>query len=356
MGILVEAEAPSVVKAGIRDLFPGYFALVMATGIISIAAHLLKMELIAQVLFGLNKVFYVTLWVLVILRLSFYSRRVVADLSDSIRGAGFYTMVAGTCILGNQFVLLSGNITAAGILWVAGLMLWLLLIYTILTSLISRAAKATMDKTVHASWLITVVATQSISVLGTLIAPHITAAKEILLFFTLTMFLLGGMLYILIIGYVLYRLLFFPVEPAQLSPTYWVCMGAVAISTLAGATLAINAGQWSLISELLPFIKGMSLFFWSMATWWIPLLTILGVWRHLGRRFLLQYEPAYWSLVFPLGMYTVCTIRLASALEVGFLAEIPRYFVYAAFTAWLATFCGMVYGMGRSLFRGRNPT
>ncbi len=38
----------------VEHLFPGYFALVMATGIVSIAAHLLEMPRIAWVLHVVN--------------------------------------------------------------------------------------------------------------------------------------------------------------------------------------------------------------------------------------------------------------------------------------------------------------
>ena len=42
-------------------LFPGYFALVMATGIVSVAAHFLFSEVVAQALLWLNIAAYVVL-------------------------------------------------------------------------------------------------------------------------------------------------------------------------------------------------------------------------------------------------------------------------------------------------------
>jgi tellurite resistance protein TehA-like permease len=119
-------------------------------------------------------------------------------------------------------------------------------------------------------------------------------------------------------------------------------MGAVAISTLAGATLLAATRHSPLLVELTPFIKGLTLLFWATATWWIPMLVILGVWRHVYRRFPLRYDPLYWGAVFPLGMYTACTFRLAGVMEASVLMFIPRVFVYIALVAWALTLFGLV--------------
>ena len=161
------------------------------------------------------------------------------------------------------------------------------------------------------------------------------------MFTALCLFLLGGLLYIVIVTLLFLRLLFFPLSAVGLPPVYWVSMGAAAITTLAGARVVLDADLWAFLGQLLPFLKGFTLLFWATATWWIPLLAILGVWRHLWKHFPLRYETPYWSLVFPLGMYTASTFVLAKATALAFLVDVSRCFIWVAFAAWTMTFVGM---------------
>ena len=126
-----------------------------------------------------------------------------------------------------------------------------------------RETKPRLEKGLSGVWLIAAVATQSISVLGTLLAGRFGAYREYLLFFTLCMFLIGCMLYLLLIALIFYRFAFLSLTTAELTPPYWINMGAVAISTVAGERLILGAGGWRFLEEILPFLKGFTLFFWA---------------------------------------------------------------------------------------------
>ena len=334
--------------AAIADLFPGYFALVMATGIVSIGAFLLEMRIIAWGLTYINIVAYAVLLIMLSIRVMLYFPRVIADLRDNARGPGFFTVVAGTCVLGSQLIIVAGLYQAACALWVFGIGLWTLIMYSFFTAMTTKENKLPLEMGINGAWLIAAVATQSISVLGTLLSPYLGEYRDTLLFFTLCMFLVGCMLYLLLITLIFYRFTFFDLSTAALTPPYWINMGAVAITTLAGARLILAAPESEILNGLLPFLKGFTLFFWAAGSWWIPLLVILGIWRHVFKRFPLRYDPQYWGMVFPLGMYTVCTFQLSKAINFGPLMMIPRIFIFVAFAAWLAASAGLLYTLVRS--------
>lgn len=337
-------------EPSLADMSPAYFGLVMATGIVSLAAFRMERPGLARALFYLNIAQYVVLSVLYCVRGWRYPRRFFGDMVAHITGPGYFTTVAGTGILASQFLVLDENVVAGTALWLLAIVLWICLTYTIFTAFTVRREKPTLDKGINGSWLLAVVATQALSVSSALLAAHISQPYRLELnLMALSMWLWGGMLYIWMMSLIFYRYAFFHFSPGDLAPPYWINMGAMAISALAGSLLILNAPHAPYLMSLLPFLKGFTIFYWATGTWWIPMLLLLGVWRYGFERFPFKYDPLYWGAVFPLGMYAACTREMDHAMEFGFLWSLPRAFLWIAVGAWTLTFLGMLHALASGL-------
>jgi len=332
-----------VMREAVRSFPPAYFAMVMATGIVSLAAHLLDLSRIATALFVLNVVAYVVIAALTLLRVAWHPRALWLDLIDHRHGPTLFASVAATAVLGTQFVLLANDVAVARLLWLIATLLWLFLTYAAFTAFTIRRDKPRLAAALSGGWLLAVVAMQSVAVLSSYLAAYSESTYRIELdFLALSMWLAGGMLYVWMAALIFYRYSFVAFEPGDFSPQYWINMGAMAISTLAGSLLVLDAYDVPLLASLEPFLRGFTLFYWAAGTWWIPLLVVLTVWRHVYARSPLRYDPSYWSAVFPIGMYTACTFEMARALHLDFLYAVPRVLVYVALAVWTLAFAGML--------------
>jgi tellurite resistance protein TehA-like permease len=112
----------------------------------------------------------------------------------------------------------------------------------------------------------------------------------------------------------------------------------------------LNNASIPFLAATKPFIDGVTLIIWAWGTWWIPLLIFFGVWKHVVCRVPLTYSPALWSLVFPLGMYSVATFRFSLATQFPLLQSLGRGFVWVAAAVWLASIAAMV---AANLLQGR---
>ncbi len=332
-----------------KQLPPAYFALVMATGIISIAALDFDLGRLALALFAISASAYTVLVILTIVRAFRYPNLFFGDMIDHRAGPGFFTAVAASSVLGSQFLLIAGNLAIASILLAVTIVLWIALTYTIFTAFTVKQQKPPLEQGLTGAWLIAVVATQSVAVLAALVSRETPQPHRLELnFVAMSMWLWGGMLYIWIISLIFYRYSFFAFSPVDLTPPYWINMGAMAISTLAGALLVQNAPDAHFLASLLPFLKGFTVFYWATGTWWIPMLVILGLWRYVFQRVPLRYDPLYWGAVFPLGMFSVATHQMAQSLELPFLAPVPWLVFLVALAAWALAFVGMLRTLVRA--------
>jgi tellurite resistance protein TehA-like permease len=332
----------------VETLTPGYFALVMASGIISVGMHLQGLNVLAHVLLVICAVAFVVLLVLNVWRAMRYREAMVADFMAPERAFGFFTLVAGTNVLGVRLGV-QGWHWATGILLGFSGLVWLVLGYVVpWTAVLSRRERPVV-KAANGTWFIWVVASQSVAVAAASLEPVAEPIRRELALLAVGSWSVGVFLYVAAAIFVSLRMMTYDLRPEDLTPPYWVAMGAVAITVLAGARI-VEMADAPMVAVTRDLVAGLAVVFWSFATWLIPVLVAAGWWRHWHWKVPLRYEATLWSIIFPLGMYAVAGIYLGEADRLPVVAGIGAAELWVAFAAFVLVFVTMVRHVWQTVF------
>ena len=335
----------------LQGMHPGNFALVMATGILSLGFRTLGIAALAEMLAVLAVLAWILLLGLSALRLLRHPAAVRVDLLNPRMVFAYFTLVAATSIVG-LLLHQAGHHTLAIACWAMAFTAWCLLLYLAFSVLTFLTHESNVN-IVHGGWLIAIVGTQSLVLLGARIAPDLGPYAVAMMVEVYMLWGLGLAFYGIFVTLFCYRIFFLALKAQDIGPLLWVVMGAAAISANAGTTLITEDARLPFLAAQRPFIDGITLMIFAWATWWIPMLLLFGVWKHGVNRIPLRYEPVMWSAVFPLGMYAVASARLGLAAEFPPLQWISRGMIWVAMAAWLLVAGAFVLRLWRGINAGR---
>lgn len=323
----------------IRNVPTGAFAFVMATGIVSSALADVGQQFVSHVLLAIALAALVVLTALTTLRLIRHRADVLADTRDPARAFGFFTAVAAVNVVGVALYS-PGHRLPTIVLAIISVPLWVLFSYGLPGSFILGAHTESVAGQVDGSWFLWVVGTQSVAVAAATVgAGH---GNHALADIAVALWGIGVLLYLMLATLVTLRLLTTPGEPSSLNPSYWIYMGATAITVLAGSTiLALPAGLPIMVATS-AVVSGLTYILWAFGMWWVPLLVVFGVWRHLVHRMPVRYETGLWSIVFPLGMYAAASMHFGAVAKLPYLVTIGRAGAWVAGLAWLIVTVAMI--------------
>ncbi len=341
------------VQQAVEGLSPGYFALVMASGIISVGMHLEGYQRLSEVSLLVCVVSYLVLLILTGWRLVSYRSSIASDFTDPQRAFGFFTFVAGTNVLGVRLAV-AGYYPLTSILLVISVASWIVLGYVVpWTAVLGRHARPVVAWA-NGTWFIWVVASQSVAVAAASLEPHAGTGRNLLGVLAVLSWSVGIFLYAAAGMLVALRMMLYELRPEDLDPPYWVSMGACAITVLAGARI-LEMLDLPMVEATRGLVAGVSVAFWAFATWLIPALVAAGWWRHKTHRVPLDYQATLWSLIFPLGMYAVAGIYLGRADRLPVVGHIGAVELWFAFAAGIIVFAAMVVHLLRTVFRPAHP-
>lgn len=302
---------------------PASGAVVMGTGIISVALEVDGDETLSRVLLVLTAIVWVALGLLLAGRV--LTERARARLEATSPGA--LTGVAGTAVLGARVVLLGWDLVGAALLALV-VCLWLVLM--------PRVLAAWNPPTVGVSFMLTV-ATESIAVLAAVLA--LRERVEWLALVALASLVLGAVAYV----FVLARFDLRQLLTGQ--GDHWVSGGALAIVTLACGRTADAAQDIPALHGLASGLDVATLAIWAAAVAWLPALLVCEL---LAPR--LGYDVRRWATVFPFGMYAACSHLAGEDNGIGGLVDFSRVWVWIAFAVWIVVTAGLLR-RGLELYR-----
>lgn len=336
------------VREAVDGLTPGYFSLVMASGIVSVGMKLRGFTILSTLVLVVCACSFGVLLCLTLWRLSAYRSAVSDDLRDPFRGFGFFTFVAGSNVLGVRLAMDEHYGLTFGLLAVSGLA-WLILGYVVpWLAVLGRADRPTVASA-NGTWFIWVVASQSVAVAAATIEPVFDTGRRELALLAVTSWSVGVFLYAAVAMTVSLRLMLYELAPKDLTPPYWVAMGALAITVLAGARI-VEMAEAPMVNATRELIAGTSVVVWAFATWLIPVLVAAGWWRHASGRVPLRYEAPQWAIIFPLGMYAVAGIYLGDADRLPVVGFIGASELWVAFAGWLLLLIAMAAHLWQTVF------
>ncbi len=320
----------------------------MATGIVSSAFGMIGLVAVSVVLAVIAVLGLVVLAVLLGWRLIRFRALVLRDADDPRIAFGFFTVVAALNVVGLRL----HDPESPGVtitLAVISLPLWLLCSYGIPGTLMLRAHNAPVASTADGSWFLWVVGTQSLAAAGAAVGADMR--WSVLAAISVGFWSVGVLLYLMLATMVTLRLLTVPTAPMNLKPSYWIYMGATAITVFAGSRILVMPEQLPIVAVVEPVVSGLTFMLWAFGVWWIPLLVIFGFWRHVTHHEPLRYETGHWSIVFPLGMYSVASMHFGAEAGLPLVLWLGVGGTWVAGAAWVIVAVSMVV----SFFRARTP-
>lgn len=356
----VSAAAEPLSGRGVRGLLRGSverlpgssFAIVMATGILSVGLALEGLAVASVVMLVVAVICFVTLVVMTAWRAVGHRDALAAEIRRPSTAFGFFTFVAAVQVLGTRFA--SVTTALALVLLVVGFLAWVVMGYAVPWSVLSHAGPGEALAGLNGGWFVWSVASQSIAVLAAVLEPRFAAERggiaDVLAIVAISAWGIGIAQYGIIGVAVVIRMLTRGIAAVEFDAPYWVMMGASAITVLAASRI-VDMSETPMVLATRPVIAGSSVVFWAFASWLVPALVLMGWWRHVQQRVPLRYETGLWAMVFPLGMYAVASMDLGQADRLPVVTAVGSWFLWIAAAAWIAVAVAGVLVAGRAVAR-----
>ncbi|WP_417271750.1 TDT family transporter [Celeribacter halophilus] len=329
----------------IRQFTPNWFAATMGTGILSIALSKTPLFALGEALWLFNIVLFTLFSVLLIARWAFFFDEAMRVFNHPVVSMFFGCIPMGLATVLNGFLIYGtahlGDTAAhiAETLWWIDVGLSVLCGIAVPYLMFTRQDHSVEQMT--AVWLLPMVAAEVAAVSGGLLAPHLVAPQMQMMVLVLSYVLWAlsvpiamGVIVILLLRLVLHKL-----PHASMAATSWLALGpigtgALGLMTLGDAAPAIlraqGLEQYSATFTGVGLIGGLLL--WGYGLWWLSMAALITL-RYLREG--LPFNLGWWGYTFPLGVFSVATVKLGVALHLALIGGLADVLIGTLAVIWL---------------------
>jgi C4-dicarboxylate transporter/malic acid transport protein len=346
----------------IRQFTPNWFAATMGTGILSavltqLPVNLPGLRVVAEGLWLLNIVLFLTFSALYIARWILYF-----DEARRVFGHSTVSMFFGTIPMGLA-TLINGLLTFGlprwgnAVLPLAELLWWLdvamsLACGVLIPFLMFTRQEHRIDQ-MTAVWLLPLVACEVAAVSGGLLAPHL-AESHSQFSVLITSYVLWAMsvpVAFSVLTILLLRMALHKLPHESMAASSWLALGPISTGAFgllvlgADSPVVFTANGLSGVGEIasgLGLLGGVIL--WGVGVWWC-LMALLITARYL--RDGIPFNLGWWGFTFPLGVFTLTTLKLGAVLHLAFFSVLGCGLVAALAVLWLVIMKRTVRGAYR---------
>ncbi|WP_095195610.1 TDT family transporter [Pseudomonas sp. Irchel 3A7] len=334
----------------IRQFTPNWFAATMGTGVLALA--LAQLPIAHPVLHSVAEALWQLNIVLFLLFTALYAARWVLFFDEARRIFGHSTvsMFFGTIPMGlatiiNGFLLFGLPRWGDGVVPLAEALWWLDVAMSVACGVLIPYMMFTRQEhsidQMTAVWLLPVVAAEVAAASGGLLAPHLADAHSQLVVLVTSYVLWAFSLPVAfsILTILLLRMALHKLPHENMAASSWLALGPIGTGALGMLLLGADApaifaanGMPGVgdIAAGLGLVAGITL--WGFGLWWM-LMAVLITLRYL--RAGIPFNLGWWGFTFPLGVYSLATLKLASTLHLMFFSVFGCVLVALLAMMWL---------------------
>ncbi|WP_045391598.1 TDT family transporter [Falsirhodobacter sp. alg1] len=331
----------------IRQFTPNWFAATMGTGILSIALSQMPgpLHIVAEALWILNMGLFTLFSALYAARWIFFYEEAKRVFGHSVVSMFFGCIPMGLATIINGFLIFGLPQMGTVAIEIATVLWWLDVVMAVacgiaIPYLMFTRQTHSIDQ-MTAVWLLPMVAAEVAAVSGGLLAPHLADAhmQLVVLWMSYVLWALSVPIAMSVIVVLVLRLAVHKLPHVSMAATSWLALGPIGTGALGLMTLgqaapdiltANDLGQYAAAAAAIGFIGG--LLMWGYGLWWMAMATLITL-RYAREG--LPFNLGWWGYTFPLGVFTVATLKLASILPIGVIGVFGHVLVAALAVVWM---------------------